>query len=427
MTIHEQTTADAAHVRSLTQQLLDEYGQADDRTFFGAQFDLGLARVDNPRGCGGLDAPPRLQDIVDSTLEAARRRGEWTRNPMGIGMCGPTIVAWGTDAQKQRFLRPIFTAEEIWCQLFSEPGAGSDVASLATRAERDGDEWVVNGQKVWTSSAHLSKWGLLLARTDPEAPKHRGITAFIVDMHGPGVDVRPLRQMSGGANFNEVYFTDARVPDSQRVGPIGEGWKVGTATLMNERVSIGGNVTPRGSGPIAEALEVWGTTDRRNAVHRDHLARLWIDAEVLRLVNMRSQAMREKGVPGPEGSVLKLGQALLGQRIASFTVDLMGAAGHAVLRVRAGRAGGGRVRPGHPPPGLAVEHHRRRDLGDHAQHPRRTRARIAARARPRRQAPLVPDPAFVGRRRFRPPRAAGSPSGAQSSSWLTGMERSSIP
>ena len=314
-------------VRSLTEQLLAEHATDDDRTFFGAQYDLGLARVDNPRGLGGLDAPPRLQDVVDSILEAAGRRGHWMRNPMGIGMCGPTIVAWGTDEQKQRFLRPIFTAEEIWCQLFSEPGAGSDVAGLSTCAMQDGDEWIINGQKVWTSSAHISKWGLLLARTNPDAPKHKGLTAFIVDMHAPGVEVRPLRQMSGGANFNEVYFTDARTPDTLRVGPVGEGWKVGTATLMNERVSIGGNVAPRGSGPIAQALDAWAQTDRQDRAKRDELARLWIEAEVLRLVNIRSQANRQKGVPGPEGSVLKLGQALLSQRISSFTVDLLGPAG----------------------------------------------------------------------------------------------------
>jgi alkylation response protein AidB-like acyl-CoA dehydrogenase len=314
-------------VRSLTQQLLDEFGEADDRTLFGAQFDLGLARVDNPRGSGGLDAAPRLQDVVDQMLEKAGRRGQWTRNPMGIGMCGPTIVAWGTEEQKQRFLRPIFTAEEIWCQLFSEPGAGSDVAGLSTRAELDGDEWIINGQKVWTSSAHIAKWGLLLARTNPDAPKHKGITALIVDMHGPGVEVRPLRQMSGGANFNEVYFTEARTPDSFRIGPVGEGWKVGTATLMNERVSIGGTVAPRGSGPIAQALSIWARTERKDPVRRDELTRLWVEAEVLRLGNIRAQAMRQKGVPGPEGSVLKMGSALLSQRIASFNVDLLGPAG----------------------------------------------------------------------------------------------------
>jgi alkylation response protein AidB-like acyl-CoA dehydrogenase len=315
---------DEHQVRSLTRQLLEEFGDADDPTFFGAQFDLGLARVDHPRGYGGLDAEPRLQEVVDSTLEAAGRRGQWMRNPMGIGMCGPTIVAWGTAEQKQRFLRPIFTAEEIWCQLFSEPGAGSDVAGLSTRAVRDGDEWVISGQKVWTSSAHIAKWGLLLARTDPDAPKHKGLTAFVVDMHGAGVEVRPLRQMSGGASFNEVWFSEAHTPDSFRVGPVGEGWKVATATLMNERVSIGGTVAPRGSGPIAQARQVWAGMKRQDPVARDRLARLWIEAEVLRLGNIRAQARRERGVPGPEGSILKLGGALLSQRISEFTVDLLG-------------------------------------------------------------------------------------------------------
>jgi alkylation response protein AidB-like acyl-CoA dehydrogenase len=327
MTATTQSPIDADTVLSLTRQLLDEYAGADDRTFFGAQFDLGLARVDHPYSCGGLDAPPRLQDVVDSALEAAGRRGQWTRNSMGIGMCGPTIVAWGTDEQRERFLRPIFTAEEIWCQLFSEPGAGSDVAGLSTRAQRDGDEWVINGQKVWTSSAHRSKWGLLLARTDPDAPKHRGLTTFIVDMQSPGVEVRGIRQISGDANFNEVFFTDARAPDSLRVGPVGDGWRVATTTLMNERVSIGGTVAPRGSGPIAQALDTWASASRHEAVERDRLARLWVEAEVLRLGNVRAQALRQKGVPGPEGSILKLGGALLSQRIHTFIVDLLGPAG----------------------------------------------------------------------------------------------------
>ncbi len=175
---------------------------------------------------------------------------------MGIGMVGPTIVAHGTDEQRA-MLRSIWTAEEIWCQMFSEPGAGSDVATLATRAVRDGDVWVVNGQKVWTSLAHRARWGMLLARTDPDVPKHAGLTAFVVDMHAPGVEVRPLRQMTGGADFNEVYFTDVQVPDDARLGGLGEGWHVAVTTLMNERVSIGGVVAPRGSGPIGGALSAW--------------------------------------------------------------------------------------------------------------------------------------------------------------------------
>jgi alkylation response protein AidB-like acyl-CoA dehydrogenase len=226
-----------------------------------------------------------------------------------------------------RFLRPIYTAEEIWCQLFSEPGAGSDVASLATRAVRDGDEWVVNGSKIWTSSAHLAKWGLLLARTDPEAPKHKGLTMFIVDMHQPGVDVRPIKSIAGSAGFNEVFFTDARTPERLRVGDVGEGWRVANATLMNERVSIGGDVQPRGSGPIAGALAAWERRADKDPVLRDRLVQLWLEAEVQRLSSLRAQAKREAGVPGPEGSVLKLAGALLGQEISNLTLDLLGSDG----------------------------------------------------------------------------------------------------
>jgi alkylation response protein AidB-like acyl-CoA dehydrogenase len=245
---------------------------------------------------------------------------------MGIGMVAPTLHAHGTPEQR-RHLRPIFTAEEIWCQLFSEPGAGSDVATLSTRAVRDGDEWVIDGQKVWTSLAHAASYGLLLARTDPDVPKHAGITAFIVDMHAPGVEVRPLRQITGDAHFNEVYFTSARVADADRIGGVGEGWRVAVTTLMNERVSIGGVVQPRGSGPIATAVAAWKETVSPDAARRDQLMKLWTEAEVYRLGNMRAQQLREAGTPGPEGSVLKLGNALLGQKIASFTVDLRGPAG----------------------------------------------------------------------------------------------------
>ena len=329
MVTTEQRTVEATpeEVRRRVDRLLTEFGEADDKTFYGAQFDLGLARIDFPPGHGGLGGEPKLQEIVDTALEPIGRRGNWMRNAIGIGMCGPTIAARGTEEQKSRFLRPIFTAEEVWCQLFSEPGAGSDVAGLSTRAERDGDQWVINGQKVWTSGAQNSKWGLLLARTDPDAPKHKGLTMFIVDMHGPGVEIRPLRQMSGGAHFNEVYFTDARTPDDLRVGEPGQGWSVANATLMNERVSIGGNVAPRGGGAIGRAVEVWKARADHEPVLRERLAGLWIEAEVLRLGNMRAQSLRQAGVPGPQGSLLKLGDAELGQRIVNFIVDLLGAHG----------------------------------------------------------------------------------------------------
>ena len=184
-------------------------------------------------------------------------------NAIGYGMAAPTILAHGSEDQKQRYLRPLFTCEDIWCQLFSEPGAGSDVASLATRAVRDGDEWIVNGQKVWTTLAHTSRYGMLLARTDPEAEKHKGLTYFVVDMHAPGVEVRPLRQMTGDAEFNEVYFTDVRIPDSERLSDVGQGWGGAITTLMNERVSIGGSVAPRGSGYIGLAVQLWAQASRR--------------------------------------------------------------------------------------------------------------------------------------------------------------------
>jgi alkylation response protein AidB-like acyl-CoA dehydrogenase len=319
------TTVDAAEVQARVDKLLAEHANDDTASFLGAQFDLGLARMDFPVGHGGLDASPKLQEIVDSALEKAGRRYHWMRNAMGIGMCGPTIVARGTEAQRERFLRPIFTAEEIWCQLFSEPGAGSDVAGLATRAVRDGDEWIVNGQKIWTSSAHLSRFGLLLARTNPDAPKHKGLTMFIIDMHQPGVEVRPIRSMAGASGFNEVFFTDARTPDEWRVGEVGEGWSVGTATLMNERVAIGSDAAPRGSGPIANAVAAYAKASDPSPALKDRLMQLWIRAEVLRLGSLRAQGNRQKGVPGPEGSILKLSSGQLNIDIAEFIVDAIGA------------------------------------------------------------------------------------------------------
>jgi len=213
----------------------------------------------------------------------------------------------------------------VWCQLFSEPASGSDLAALRTTAVRDGDDWVVNGQKVWTTLAHVARFGIIIARTQPEAVKHKGLTMFVVDMDDPGVEVRPLVQATGEAEFNEVYFTDVRIPDRERLGEVGEGWRVSLTTLMNERVSIGGQVHPRGSGLIALAMKVYEQhAAAAGDVARDEMARLWIDAEVNRLTNIRASQTRKQGTPGPEGSVGKLAMALLNQRIMSFSLDLMG-------------------------------------------------------------------------------------------------------
>jgi alkylation response protein AidB-like acyl-CoA dehydrogenase len=292
--------------------------------FLGARFDAGLGWVWFPKGYGGLDLPQALQGLVERTLRRAGAPDESVRNVIGYGMAAPTVLTHGTEDQRRRWLRPLFTCEEIWCQLFSEPGSGSDVAGLATRAVRDGDEWVVNGQKVWTTLAHTAKWGLLLARTDPDVPKHRGMTYFVVDMKAPGVEVRPLRQMTGEAEFNEVFFTDVRIPDDQRLDEVGAGWRVATTTLMNERVAIGGGVPARASGPIHYALEIYRSQPARNPVERDRLMQAWVRAEVQRLTNMRARELRRAGTPGPEGSVAKLAGAELNKHVYDLCVDLMG-------------------------------------------------------------------------------------------------------
>ena len=299
----------------------------DARAFLGAQFDAGLAWVHFPEGYGGLGVSPKLQRVVNERIAAAGGPNSYWRNPIGSGMGAPTVVTHGSEEQKKRYLRPLFTGEEIWCQLFSEPGAGSDVASLATRAVRDGDEWVVNGQKVWTTLAHLSRWGMLVARTDPEQPKHRGMTYFVVDMQAPGVEVRPLRQITGEAEFNEVYFTDVRIPDSERLGDVGQGWAVSLTTLMNERVSIGGAIQPKGSGPIGEAVKIWKAKGHDDPALKDELMRMWTEAEVNRLTNIRASQMRAVGTPGPEGSTAKLAFAELNKRVYEFCLTLMGPEG----------------------------------------------------------------------------------------------------
>jgi alkylation response protein AidB-like acyl-CoA dehydrogenase len=295
-----------------------------EREFHGARYDAGLAWVHFPEGYGGLGLAPDDQAVVDRALRAAGApMPDFDANVIGQGMAAPTILVHGTEELKQKHLRPCFTNEDIWCQLFSEPVAGSDVAGLATRAVRDGDEWIVNGQKVWTTLAHVARWGLLVARTDPAAPKHKGMTYFVLDMHAPGVEVRPLRQMTGDAEFNEVFLTDARIPDSNRLDAVGEGWRVALTTLMNERVSIGGGVGTRGSGPIGQAVKLFKSRPA-DAATRDRLMRLWVESEAVRLTNMRARQMRKAGTPGPEGSVAKLAFAELNKRIYELCTDLMG-------------------------------------------------------------------------------------------------------
>ena len=321
------TTSQRALVDRKLAELLDA-STLEGPEFWGKMYDLGLAWVHFDEGRGGLGLSPSYQKtILEAVRDAGGSLANYSRNILGIGMGGPVIAAHGTVEQQERWLRKMFTTEEIWCQMFSEPGAGSDVAGLATKAVQDGDEWIINGQKVWTTLAHVSRWGMLVARTDPNVPKHRGLTYFIVDMESAGVEVRPLYQITGEAEFNEVYLTDVRVPDDQRISDVGDGWRVILTTLMNERVAIGSNIISRGSGPIAEAMDAWRDSDMKDVVKRDKLAKLWIEAEAMRLTNLRASESRTRGAPGPEGSTGKLHWADLNKRITEFTIEQLGAYG----------------------------------------------------------------------------------------------------
>ncbi len=249
---------------------------------------------------------------------------------IGIGMCGPTVLAHGTEEQKQRYIPKLLRGDEIWCQLFSEPGAGSDVASLQMRAERVDGEWILNGQKVWTTGAHYSKWGAVIARTDPDVPKHQGITMFVVDMKADGVDVRPLRQITGDANFNEVFFDDVRVPAPETLGDVNDGWRSAITMLMNERVAIGGGGggARRGGGieglaKLAKSLGLWD-----DPVVRDRLMELYVRERGLREMNARISARIKRGdAPGPEGSLMKLAGTRLGKDAASLGMGIHGPSG----------------------------------------------------------------------------------------------------
>lgn len=314
-------------VRQLVETFLAEHDPAAEEPleFLRARFDAGLAWVAYPEGFGGRGLPQVLQPEVDRLFEeAGAPSNRPLNNTIGLGMAAPTILACGTDEQKRRFLRPLWTGEETWCQLFSEPGAGSDLANVSTRAVRDGDGWVVNGQKVWTSTAHTARFAILLARTDPDAVKHAGLTYFLCDMTDPGVDVRPLRQITGEAEFNEVFLTDVRIPDSQRLGAVGEGWRVANTTLNNERVSIG-----KGAGREGGMVGVVATTWRQHPeLHtpelQDRMVRLWVDAEAARITGNQLAQKLTSGQPGPEGSMMKLLFARIAQELSGLEVELLG-------------------------------------------------------------------------------------------------------
>lgn len=294
--------------------------------------DAGWACITWPKEYGGRGGTV-MENIIFNQEE---RRYETPPNVfgIGIGMAGPTIMTHGTEEQKKRHLPPMARGDIIWCQLFSEPGAGSDLAALRTRSERQGDEWVVNGQKVWTSGAHYSKWGILVTRSDFDAPKHKGLTYFVVDMESPGIEVRPIKQMTGGANFNEVFFSDVRIPDTNRLDVVGNGWSVAITTLMNERMSIGTgmNLAPADAFDelrrLAESAYLDGAPAIENSLVRNRIAEFYTRLKSLELTGYRTLSYISRGaMPGTESAVLKLAGGILLQEMSAFAMELQGPLG----------------------------------------------------------------------------------------------------
>jgi alkylation response protein AidB-like acyl-CoA dehydrogenase len=297
-----------ADKESLQKRLTDQEYLAAAKAYQNAKAQAGFAGITWAKEQGGQGLSPIFSVIFGQ--EEAKFDAPAGPFTIGLGMCVPTVIAFATDDQKKRHVPPALRGEEIWCQLFSEPAAGSDVASLKTKAIRDGDDWVVNGQKVWTSGAHYSDWGILLVRTNPDVPKHKGLTMFFVDMKSPGIEVRPIHQASGGSNFNEVYFTDVRIPHAQLLGGEGNGWSVALVTLMNERLAVGGGYGPdykemmefarTASGPNGGAL-------MQDGAFRQNLADWVVKAEGYRLGKFRTMTALSKGqTPGPESSIGKV-------------------------------------------------------------------------------------------------------------------------
>lgn len=301
-------------------------GLARAQAWRATRFDAGLGWITGPEVYGGRGLTAAHQRVYDS-LESAYDVPNMSYFAIGLGMVAPTILAHGTDRAKDLYLTAMYRGDTVGCQLFSEPAAGSDLASLQTRAERDGDEWVITGQKVWTSGAQYSDIGEIIARTDADLPKHKGLTGFIVDMHAPGVEIRPLRQMTGGASFNEVFFTEVRVPDDHRLGDLNNGWNVALTTLMNERAAIGaGGAGGGGSGLLTRAIEMvraFGLS--QDPIVRQRLAALIIQSRVNSYTNQRAlDRIRGGQTPGPELSIAKLAGTQLSMALSDFVGTVLG-------------------------------------------------------------------------------------------------------
>ncbi|WP_448577858.1 acyl-CoA dehydrogenase family protein [Thermaurantiacus sp.] len=308
---------------------LDEF-VARSKAWQAKKHDAGYAGLTWPKEVGGQGLSPMHQIIFNQ--EESRTFVPTGLYSIGLGMCIPTVFTHGSPEIAKRYVPKALRGEEVWCQLFSEPVAGSDLAAIRTRAVKDGDEWVINGQKVWTSFAHRSDYGIIVTRTDPEAPKHKGLTMFIVDMHAPGVEVRPIRQMSGSSDFNEVFFTDVRVKDSHRLGDVGNGWKVSLTTLMHERLAVGGK--PRHAPgyrtliDLAKGIETDSGPAMERADVRQRIADTYIADEGIKLTQMRALSALSKGaIPGPEQSISKVVVAKTMQDMAAFALDLAEAGG----------------------------------------------------------------------------------------------------